>query len=563
MNTAELTTEIDALTVKISQIVNDPKFAVARDQKNIDLEKIADAEKRIASTEDADAKMVLFRERLEISQSYDVSIRVFNEIQNELSHLIRVREELRTERDEKNGAHKEYSGNTLGQAIKVATFPSGSREWLEQRKCGVGGSDVGNILGLVKGSGTYRELMLDKLSPVTEADLEEQNVDGAASMRGNNWEEAIFRMFAERHPEYNVIHCKDSWMSKNDEFQVANVDGLLAYAGSDNIKGILEIKTSNRPLDWDSGVPLKYLAQALWYLDTFGLDFFHVAVVIDSSVYRDYYFTRNLTIPVNKGGETVMMGIAEVREEVREFWRNKVENQEKMVETGKTAVEVLKSKVNRPRGLPKNVTPSRVKMINALRQEHNNPENADEMADLLTSIDPSEWDKNIVSIDLETTRFSPRVGYIIEFGGVEYDSEGNVLNMMDELFDLPEQVKGYHGTGAEDIHHISVEDIEGKPTFAKSTEKILDFLRGKVLLAHNAQFELRWLNLHLPGFSELNMPVIDTMHVATHLLPESKNSRLETICGDLGVDYNNGHRAYHDAKVAGEAFFAMLEATSK
>lgn len=563
MNSATMDTEIDAYTEKIGMIINDPKFADARAHKNVDLEKIAEIEGKIALTADGDEKLKLSHERLDVSQSYDVSIRVFNEMQNNLSHLVREREELRTEKDKVDGVHKEYVGDTLGKAIKVASLPTGSEEWLVQRKNGVGGSDVGSILGFVRGRNTYRELMADKLSDVTEEDLLGQNVEGSAAMRGNNWEEAIFRTFASRHPEYDVIHSKESWMSKNDDFQVANVDGLIAHKGSKNIKGILEIKTSNRPLDWTDGVPLKYLSQSLWYLDTFGLDFFHVAVVIDSVVYRDYYFTRDLTLPVIKNGETVMMGIAQIREEVREFWRVKIENEEKMVVTDKTAMEVLTSNSPYPRGLPKSVTPSRVKMLNALRQTDYTPGTAKEMRDLMTSIDVSAWSKNIVSIDLETTRFSPRTGYIIEFGGIEYDKDGNSVNTFDEMFDIPDQVKGYHGTGAEDIHHISPEDIDGKDTFEQASERVLKFLEGKVLLAHNAQFELGWLNLHLPGFADLNLQVIDTMRVATHLLPESKDSRLETICGDLKVDYSNGHRAYHDAKVAGEAFFAMLDLVKK
>lgn len=554
--------EMNRITDRIKAIVSSEKFIEAKNQKNADLEKIAELEAKIAEADD-DEKIGLYRQRLEASQSYDVSIRVFNEIQNVLSKLVLIRETMRAERDEAHGVHKVYEGNVLGNAVKVATFPSGSKEWLAQRKNGVGGSDVGYILGFVKSRNSWRELMLDKLSPVTDEDLKSQNVEGTASMRGNNWEEAIFRTFAERHPEYDVIHSKDSWMSKDDHFQVANVDGLLAYKGSKNIKGILEIKTSNRPMEWENGVPLKYLAQALWYLDTFHLDFFHVAVVIDSSIYRDYYFTRDLTLPVIKDGETVMMGIKEIREEVREFWRIKDIKQMKMEATNQTALEVLSSETVIPRGMPKTVTPSRVKTLNALYQNDYVPSNVTEMNELFAKVDSSNWEKNIVSIDLETTRFSPRTGYIIEFGGVEYDKNGNIINTIDELFDIPKQVKGYHGTGAEDIHHISEEDIEGKETFSEASKRILEFLKGKVLLAHNANFELGWLNLHLPGFSELNMQVLDTMKIATIYLPESKDSKLETICGDLGVDYNNGHRAYHDAKVAGEAFFAMMNNIKK
>lgn len=81
MNSATMDTEIDAYTEKIGMIINDPKFADARAHKNVDLEKIAEIEGKIALTADGDEKLKLSHERLAVSQSYDVSIRVFNEMQ--------------------------------------------------------------------------------------------------------------------------------------------------------------------------------------------------------------------------------------------------------------------------------------------------------------------------------------------------------------------------------------------------------------------------------------------------------------------------------------------------
>ena len=173
--------------------------------------------------------------------------------------------------------------------------------------------------------------------------------------------------------------------------------------------------------------------------------------------------------------------------------------------------------------------------------------------------------RNIVSVDIETAGpegrdgFVPSNGRIIEVGIVEYTPDGVEISRKEWLIRPEEEFLSKYGTGAIDIHQISVADLDGKPSFADVSAEILESLRGRKLLAQNANFERSWFHNHLDGFTALNMPTVDTLEFAEKFLPETENNKLETICVAVGVNYTNGHRALHDALVTGKAYFAILK----
>lgn len=173
--------------------------------------------------------------------------------------------------------------------------------------------------------------------------------------------------------------------------------------------------------------------------------------------------------------------------------------------------------------------------------------------------------RNIVSVDIETAGptgregFVPSNGRIIEVGIVEYTPAGVEISRKEWLIRPEDDFLAKYGTGAIEVHGISVEDLEGKPAFAEVAGEILEALRGRKLLAQNANFERSWFHTHLNGFTALDMPTVDTLEFAEKFLPGTVNNKLETICGEVGVEYTNGHRALHDALVTGKAYFAILE----
>lgn len=178
---------------------------------------------------------------------------------------------------------------------------------------------------------------------------------------------------------------------------------------------------------------------------------------------------------------------------------------------------------------------------------------------------PTDPTVRVVSIDLETAGpagkegFDPVNGSIIEVGLIEYDLDGNEVDRYEQLVAPACEVAAVCGTGAVEIHQITLEDVADAPDWDTVAPVVADRLKGRVLLAQNARFEQTWLEHHLgTQAQEFDRwgPTVDTMCLAKQHLTLA-NHRLSTICETLGVDYTNGHRAMHDANVAAQAFFAM------
>lgn len=557
---------IASLEKQIESIVSSPEFETLRTEKNLALEHLdflADKyEEARSQNAPSMVKRLIGNHQLRETTTFGRAVHEFNLLQNKVADLVEQRENLLTERDKESGNHIEYVSDTLGNAHRTASFPSGSKEWLEQRQQGIGGSDVGKILGLTGYREDRHEVLISKVAPITDKEVEAQNVEGTAAARGNSWENAILREFAERHPGLVVGHCKDSWRSNTFDYQTANVDGLLKHVGDKNWNGILEIKTSTRPNDWKNGIPLSYLAQGLNYLDCFHFDFGYVAVMIDSCEYREYYFDAWAKLPIVVKGKTHLMTFSEARYLLEEFNNEVQEARDKVAQGHSIEEATAKNTRATHRGTPRSVTPTRIAHLQAFRQDKQGAElksdDTEELMNLYRSVDPSTWKKNILALDLETSRLSPRKGFIIELGATERNSQGEEVDRIDTLFDIPHDLKESHGTGAVAVHGITLDDIEGKQLFADDTERIMEKLAGRVMLAHNASYEIQWLSQHLPGFIEAEIEVIDTMHLATMFMPELPDSRLKTMCDALGVPYTNGHRAFHDADVTADVFFALL-----
>lgn len=159
--------------------------------------------------------------------------------------------------------------------FKKAGATKGQRhdEWLAFRTKGVGGSDMGTILGLNPYSTPY-ELWLEKTGRQQPEDISGK----WAIVKGNALEVELRRRFRALHPEYQVIDGTDiSLVSKTYPLMHASLDGFIYDEASDSW-GILEIKTANANrgrTDWhdDAGeliAPAYYVAQVTHYMAVTG-----------------------------------------------------------------------------------------------------------------------------------------------------------------------------------------------------------------------------------------------------------------------------------------------------
>ena len=147
-----------------------------------------------------------------------------------------------------------------------------------------------------------------------------------------------------------------------------------------------------------------------------------------------------------------------------------------------------------------------------------------------------------VVFDLETTGFDPAYCEIIEIGALKYknnklDSKFSVLIKPNES--IPEVITSITG--------IDDELVKDKPSITEELPKFLSFIEDLPLVAHNARFDLSFIEefisrLNLPPLTNMS---IDTVLLARKYIPEVYNHKLETLKKYFHLDYGS-HRSIED-----------------
>lgn len=159
--------------------------------------------------------------------------------------------------------------------------------------------------------------------------------------------------------------------------------------------------------------------------------------------------------------------------------------------------------------------------------------------------------------DTETTGLEPSAGdEIIQFGAVRIVN-GRLLRHenIDQIVD-PQRPLRPEGIP---IHGITEEMVRGQPTIATVLPQFHAFCEGTVLVAHNAAFDMRFLQLKEDRLGiRFTHPVLDTLLLSAVLHPNQESHRLEAIAERLGITIIGRHTALGDAIVTAEVFLRML-----
>lgn len=146
------------------------------------------------------------------------------------------------------------------------------KEWLLQRRTGIGGSDVATILGLNKYSTPY-QLWLDKTGQI---EVDDSDVSEAAHF-GNILEEVVASEFTERTGKKVRISNK-MYSHKDHPYLTANIDRDVVGENA-----ILECKTASVYLSdkWEGDeIPEQYICQVQHYMNVLNRDYAYIAVLI-------------------------------------------------------------------------------------------------------------------------------------------------------------------------------------------------------------------------------------------------------------------------------------------
>lgn len=150
---------------------------------------------------------------------------------------------------------EQYAPQVFNGAKLLGIYESGSPEWHTERSKGIGGSEVGTILGLNPYESAYA-LWAKKLGKIDNPPL-----TNWAVRFGQAFEDPILQLWQEEHPDW-AVYSTGTYQDEHCEYRHANPDALAHNPATDEWM-IIEVKTSRNT--WDE-VPPAYIAQVLHYM---------------------------------------------------------------------------------------------------------------------------------------------------------------------------------------------------------------------------------------------------------------------------------------------------------
>jgi DNA polymerase III subunit epsilon len=166
-----------------------------------------------------------------------------------------------------------------------------------------------------------------------------------------------------------------------------------------------------------------------------------------------------------------------------------------------------------------------------------------------------------IVLDTETTGLSPLQGHrIIEIGCIEIINRRPTGREYHRFVNPERDID----EGAERVHGISREELEGHPRFAEIADELLAFIRGAELVIHNADFDVGFLEhelslmKHLQPLISQHARVLDTLTLAREMHPGQRNS-LDALCKRYCIDSSRRevHGALIDAELLANVYLAM------
>ena len=156
-------------------------------------------------------------------------------------------------------------------------------------------------------------------------------------------------------------------------------------------------------------------------------------------------------------------------------------------------------------------------------------------------------------VDLETTGLSPATDSIIEIGLVLAGPDGVAQRRWSTLVNPGPGPDGDIEVGPTFVHGLVAADLTGAPRFDDVADLLARDLAGRVVVAHNARFDVGFLTRALGRSGHLargaRVPRMCTMEWARHFMA-TPSRKLIACCEAAGVSIGRHHSALDDAEAA-------------
>jgi DNA polymerase-3 subunit epsilon len=161
-----------------------------------------------------------------------------------------------------------------------------------------------------------------------------------------------------------------------------------------------------------------------------------------------------------------------------------------------------------------------------------------------------------IILDTETTGLDRKVDRIVEIGCVEIDDlmpTGRTFHQyVNPLREVDKEAFKVHGLSNDFLKH--------KPTFKRIANKFLRYIGDARLVAHNAGFDIGFLNEELDrlGLPPLKNEVVDSLELAKEKRPRARHT-LDALCSAYDVDTSKRvlHGALLDAELLSEVYVEL------
>ena len=164
------------------------------------------------------------------------------------------------------------------------------------------------------------------------------------------------------------------------------------------------------------------------------------------------------------------------------------------------------------------------------------------------------FDEEYVAFDLETTGLNSKTDRIIEIGAVIM-KQGREIDRFQTFVDPERKLE----KKIVDLTGITDDMLAGAPKIGEVLPKFLEFVGGRVLVAHNSDFDTGFIRAECArqGLS-YDLTAADTLILSQNMLPGLNKFKLDIVANALSLPEFNHHRAADDAVTCGMIFADLM-----
>ena len=156
--------------------------------------------------------------------------------------------------------------------------------------------------------------------------------------------------------------------------------------------------------------------------------------------------------------------------------------------------------------------------------------------------------REVVVVDFETTGLSPDYERIIEVGAVRF-CDGKPAESFDQLMNPGWRIPSF----ITELTGISNAMVRGKPTPEAVMPALKEFIGDRVVVAHNASFDAKFLHAEMARVRlTVDSPILCTLLLSRRLIPGLSSYKLEYVARHLCIESDVYHRALDDVLVTGK-----------